>query len=428
MATPKYALSPPSSRHNGPHSCVVGTSGGYMVEMCGSGCVRRLEWARALECYTRDLLHSRRAITAERAPTLRPSHHAPYHEDAAHPRTRLMPFITYSRASHGFLAWPSPNPSSARPLSLGADTSVGPMPPRVSRAHGCQVDVPTWDYAMLAGDEDDTSGGASDTDEMAVDPTRDEEEGSEYVPDGCISTSDGTHSQTLDVNASEEDDLWADDHQDDHVDDDEEGDELRSADDGEGGVTDLVMHGLTCNPDVPLPLNGLVSPFPLEGHTYVPGTMDDLISVTCRLAQNFVSQGWATKEGASKSQIPLEDVLGVMYGSVDVFSRRTIAWEPVSAEEGDLDHPPGTSRPDVHTSATQGVVKPDSVMANRAPGALGKDEALWELVYFFDNMDNPTGTPRKETGDPCFTRQHLVAMFMDLICEQGGRLELVVTD
>ncbi|KAF8574379.1 hypothetical protein K439DRAFT_1624359 [Ramaria rubella] len=187
------------------------------------------------------------------------------------------------------------------------------------------------------------------------------------------------------------------------------------------------MRRLACNADVPLPLDRLVSPFPLEGHTYVPGTMDDLISVTCRLAQNFASQGWVTKEGASKSQIPLEDVLGVMYGSVDVFSRRTVAWEPVSAEEGDLNHSPGTSRPDTCASATQGVVKPDRATANRAPGALGKDEVLWELVYFFDNMDNPAGTPRKETGDPHFTRQHLVATFMDLICEQGGRLELVVT-
>ncbi|KAF8581551.1 hypothetical protein K439DRAFT_1618921 [Ramaria rubella] len=148
--------------------------------------------------------------------------------------------------------------------------------------------------------------------------------------------------------------------------------------------------------------------------------MDDLISVTCHLAQNFASQGWATKEGASKSQIPLEDVLGVMYGSVDVFSRHTIAWEPVSAEEGNLDHPPGTSRPDTCASATQGVVKPDRATANRAPGAPGKDEALWELMYFFDNMDNPAGAPRKETGDPRFTRQHLVATFMDLILFARG--------
>ncbi|KAF8587483.1 hypothetical protein K439DRAFT_1614276 [Ramaria rubella] len=136
---------------------------------------------------------------------------------------------------------------------------------------------------------------------------------------------------------------------------------------------------------------------------YVPGTMDDLISVTCHLAQNFASQGWVTKEGASKSQIPLQDVLGVMYGSVDVFSQHTIAWEPVSAEEGDIDHPPGTSRPDVRSSATQGMVKPDRVMANHAPRAPGKDEALWELMYFFDNMDTPAGAPCKETGDPCFT-------------------------
>ncbi|KAF8577008.1 hypothetical protein K439DRAFT_1622426 [Ramaria rubella] len=143
--------------------------------------------------------------------------------------------------------------------------------------------------------------------------------------------------------------------------------------------------------------------------------MDDLISVTCRLAQNFASQGWVTKGGASKSQILLEDVLGVMYGSVDVFSRCTVAWELVSTEEGNLDHPPGTSRPDVHASATQGVVKLDRATANRAPGALGKDEALWELVYFFNNMDNPAGAPCKETGDPRFTRQHLVATFMDLI-------------
>ncbi|KAF8576629.1 hypothetical protein K439DRAFT_1622705 [Ramaria rubella] len=288
---------------------------------------------------------------------------------------------------------PSPHPSSARPPSLGADTSAGPMPPCTSGACGCQVNVPTWDYAMSAGDEDDTSGGASDTHEMAVDPTRDEEEGSEYLPDGHVSTSDGMHSQTLDANASEEDDLWADDHQDDRMVDDEEGDELRC----------------------PLPLDGLVSLFPLEGHTYVPGTMDDLIRVTCCLAQNFASQGWATKEGASKSQILLEDVLGVMYGSVDVFSRHTVAWEPVSVEEGDLDHPPGTSRPDTRASATQGVVKPDRATANRAPRAPGKDEALWELVYFFDNMDNPAGAPCKETGDPRFTRQHLVATFMDLI-------------
>ncbi|KAF8575287.1 hypothetical protein K439DRAFT_1623705 [Ramaria rubella] len=104
--------------------------------------------------------------------------------------------------------------------------------------------------------------------------------------------------------------------------------------------------------------------------------MDDLISVTCRLAQNFTSQGWATKEGVSKSQIPLEDVLGVMYGSVDVFSWRTVTWEPVSVEEGDLDHPPGTLRPDACASATQGMVKPDRATANRAPRALGKDEAL----------------------------------------------------
>ncbi|KAF8585744.1 hypothetical protein K439DRAFT_1615748 [Ramaria rubella] len=299
---------------------------------------------------------------------------------------------------------PSPGPSSARPPSLGADTSAGPMPPRASGARRRQVDVPTWDYAMSAGDEDDTLGGTSDTDEMVVDSTRDEEEGSKYVPDGRVSMSDGMHSQTLDANASEEDDLRADNHQDDCVDDDEEGDELRSADNGEGGVTDLVMHGLACNPDVPLPLDGLVSPFPLEGHTYVPGTMDDLISVTCRLAQNFTSQGWATKEGVSKSQISLEDVLGVMYGSVDVFSQHTVAWE----------------LPDARASATQGVVKPDRVTANRAPGALGKDEALWELVYFFDNMDNPAGAPCKETGDPRFTRQHLVATFMDLILFARG--------
>ncbi|KAF8575772.1 hypothetical protein K439DRAFT_1623343 [Ramaria rubella] len=148
--------------------------------------------------------------------------------------------------------------------------------------------------------------------------------------------------------------------------------------------------------------------------------MDDLISVTCRLAQNFTSQGWATKEGASKSQIPLEDVLGVMYGSVDVFSQCTIAWEPVSAEEGDLDHPPGTSRPDARASATQGVVKPDRATANRAPGAPGKDEALWELVYFFDILENLAGAPRKETGDPRFTQQHLVATFMDLILFARG--------
>ncbi|KAF8574545.1 hypothetical protein K439DRAFT_1624228 [Ramaria rubella] len=148
--------------------------------------------------------------------------------------------------------------------------------------------------------------------------------------------------------------------------------------------------------------------------------MDDLISVTCHLTQNFASQGWATKEGMSKSQIPLQDVLGVMYGSVDVFSRHTVTWEPVSTEEGNLDHPPGTSRPDVHTSATQGMVKPDRATANHAPGALGKDEALWELMYFFDNMDNPTGAPCKETGDPRFTQQHLVATFMDLILFAHG--------
>ncbi|KAF8582587.1 hypothetical protein K439DRAFT_1618119 [Ramaria rubella] len=101
------------------------------------------------------------------------------------------------------------------------------------------------------------------------------------------------------------------------------------------------MCGLACNPDVPLPLNGLVSLFLLEAHTYVPGTMDDLISVTCRLAQNFASQGWATKEGTSKSQILLQDVLGVMYGSVDMFSWRTIAWEPV----------PLAKKPPLHTTA-----------------------------------------------------------------------------
>ncbi|KAF8582138.1 hypothetical protein K439DRAFT_1618521 [Ramaria rubella] len=299
---------------------------------------------------------------------------------------------------------PSPDPSSAHPPSLGTDTFAGPMPPCASRARRRQVDVPTWEHAMSAGDEDDTSGGVSDTNEMAVDPMRDEEEGSEYVPDGCVSTSDGMHLQTLDANASEEDDLWADDHQDDCVDDDEEGDELRLADDGEGSVTDLATCGLACDPDVPLPLDGLVSLFPLEGHTYIPGTMDDLISVTCRLMQNFASQGWATKEGVSKSQIPLQDVLGVMYGSVDMFSR----------------HPPGTSRPDARALATQGVVKPDRVTANCAPRAPGKDEALWELVYFFDNMDNPAGAPRKETGDPRFTRQHLVATFMDLILFTRG--------
>ncbi|KAF8586491.1 hypothetical protein K439DRAFT_1615035 [Ramaria rubella] len=143
--------------------------------------------------------------------------------------------------------------------------------------------------------------------------------------------------------------------------------------------------------------------------------MDDLISVTCHLTQKFASQGWATKEGASKSQILLQDVLGAMYGSVDVFSRRTVAWEPVSTEEGDLNHPPRTLRPDARTSATQGVVKPDRATANCAPRAPGKDEALWELVYFFDNMDNPAGAPGKETGDPCFTQQHLVATLMDLI-------------
>ncbi|KAF8573150.1 hypothetical protein K439DRAFT_1625269 [Ramaria rubella] len=108
------------------------------------------------------------------------------------------------------------------------------------------------------------------------------------------------------------------------------------------------------------------------------------------------------------------------YGSVDVFSQCTVAWEPVSAEESDLNHPPGTSRPDVRASATQGVVKPDRATANHAPGAPGKDEALWELVYFFDNMDNPTGAPRKETGDPHFTHQHLVATFMDLILFAHG--------
>ncbi|KAF8573579.1 hypothetical protein K439DRAFT_1624979 [Ramaria rubella] len=277
--------------------------------------------------------------STECAPTLRPSHHTPYHEDAAHPRTRLMPFITYSRASHGFLARPSPDPLSAHPLSLGADTSAGPMPPRTSGAHGLQVDVPTWYHAMSAGDEDNTSRGVIDTDEMAVDPTRDEEEGSKYVPDGCVLMSDGMHSQRLDANASEEDNLQADNHQDNRVDDDEVSDELRSTDDGEGSVTDLATCGLACNPDVPLPLNGLVILFLLEAHTYIPGTMDDLISVTCRLAQNFASQGWATKEGTSKSQILLQDVLGVM--AVWTCSPgHTITWEPVSAEEGDLDHPP----------------------------------------------------------------------------------------
>ncbi|KAF8572809.1 hypothetical protein K439DRAFT_1625516 [Ramaria rubella] len=187
------------------------------------------------------------------------------------------------------------------------------MPPRASGVCGRQVDVLTWDHAMSAGDEDDTSGGTSDTDEMVVDPMRDEEEGSKYVSDGRISTSDGTRSQTLDANASEEDNLRADNHQDDRVDDNEEGDKLRSADDGEGGVTDLAMRGLACDADVPLPLNGLVSLFPLEGHTYVPGTMDDLISVTCHLVQNFASQGGMIKEGTSKSQILLQDVLGAMY-------------------------------------------------------------------------------------------------------------------
>ncbi|KAF8572837.1 hypothetical protein K439DRAFT_1625497, partial [Ramaria rubella] len=108
------------------------------------------------------------------------------------------------------------------------------------------------------------------------------------------------------------------------------------------------------------------------------------------------------------------------YGSVDVFSQHTVTWELVSTEEGDLDHPPGTSRPDVHASATQGVVKLDRAKANRAPRALGKDEALWELVNFFDNMDNPAGAPHKETGDPRFMRQHLVAMFMDLILFTHG--------
>ncbi|KAF8575433.1 hypothetical protein K439DRAFT_1623608 [Ramaria rubella] len=103
-----------------------------------------------------------------------------------------------------------------------------------------------------------------------------------------------------------------------------------------------------------------------------------------------------------------------------MFSRVTVAWEPVSAEEGDLDHPPGTSRPDACASATQGVVKPDRATANRAPRALGKDEVLWELVYFFNNMDNPAGAPRKETGDPRFTRQHLVVTFMDLILFARG--------
>ncbi|KAF8575705.1 hypothetical protein K439DRAFT_1623395 [Ramaria rubella] len=392
-----------------------------MLIICTLTPVVTTQWAPLLRrghiwgIYGRDV-----QVSAERAPTLRPSHHAPYHEDTACPRTRLMPFITYSRESHGFLARPSPNPSSAHPPSLGADTSVGPMPPRTSRTHRHQVDILTWDHTMSAGDEDDTSGGVSDTNEMAVDPMRDEEEGRKYIPDGHISMSDGMCSQTLDANASEEDDLQADNHQDDRVDDDEEGDELRSADDGEGGVMDLAMCRLACDPDVSLPLNGLVSPFPLEGHTYVPGTMDYLISVTCYLAQNFASQGWATKEGASKSQIPLQDVLGVMYGSVDVFSWRTVAWEPVSVEEGDLNHLPGTSRPDMRASATQGVVKPDRAMANHAPRAPGKDEVLWELVYFFDNMDNPAGTPCKETGDPHFTRQHLVVMFMDLILFAHG--------
>ncbi|KAF8577492.1 hypothetical protein K439DRAFT_1622087 [Ramaria rubella] len=298
---------------------------------------------------------------------------------------------------------PSPDPLSACPPSLGADTSAGPMPPRVFGACGHQVDIPTLDHAMSAGDEDNTSGGVSDADEMAVDPTRNEE-GSKYILDGHVSMLDGMRSQTLDANASEEDDLQADDHQDDCVDDNEEGNELRSADNGEGGVTDLATHGLTCDPDVPLPLNGLVSPFPLEGHTYVPGTMDDLISVTCHLAQNFASQGWVTKEGTSKSQIPLQDVLGVMYGSVDVFSRHTITWEPVSVEEGDLDHPPGTSRPDACASATEGVVKPDRATANHAPGPQGRMRRCGSSC-----------TPCTETGDPHFTRQHLVAMFMDLI-------------
>ncbi|KAF8585757.1 hypothetical protein K439DRAFT_1615646 [Ramaria rubella] len=119
------------------------------------------------------------------------------------------------------------------------------------------------------------------------------------------------------------------------------------------------------------------------------------------------------------------------YGSVDVFSRRTVAWEPVSVEEGDLDHPPRTSRPDARALATQGVVKPNRATANRAPGALGKDEVLWELVYFFDNMDNPAvfvrglAAPRAhlpsrayEALAPSLTVPHPTQFFQG-IAEQG---------
>ncbi|KAF8587250.1 hypothetical protein K439DRAFT_1614537 [Ramaria rubella] len=143
--------------------------------------------------------------------------------------------------------------------------------------------------------------------------------------------------------------------------------------------------------------------------------MDDLISVTCHLAQNFTSQGWVTKEG---------DVLGVM--AVWTCSPSVPSPGSWQARRRAISTTPPEHRGQTHrASATQGVVKldramagvvkPDRATANCAPGAPGKDEALWELVYFFDNMDNPAGTPRKQTGDPHFTRQHLVATFMDLI-------------
>ncbi|KAF8572777.1 hypothetical protein K439DRAFT_1625540 [Ramaria rubella] len=213
---------------------------------------------------------------------------------------------------------------------------------------------------------------------MAVDPTKDEEDGSEYIPDGRVLTLDGTHSQTLDVNASEEDDLRADDYQDDRVDDDEKGDKLRSADDGGGSVTDLVTRGLAC----------------IGGPHVSP-------AASCKI---LLHKDGRPRRAHEQEPNPVAGCPGG-YGSVDVFSQRTVAWE---------------LRPDAHASATQGVVKLDRVTANRSPGAPGKDEVLWELMYFFNNMDNPTGAPRKETGDPRFTRQHLVVTFMDLILFAHG--------
>ncbi|KAF8582881.1 hypothetical protein K439DRAFT_1617922 [Ramaria rubella] len=114
-------------------------------------------------------------------------------------------------------------------------------------------------------------------------------------------------------------------------DDDEEGDELRSADDGEGGVTDLATRRLTCNADVPLPSTDWCHLLPCTKFRFT--RMGD--------------QG-----GHEQEPNPVGGCPGG-YGSVDMFSRVTVAWEPVSAEEGDLDHPPGTSRPDACASATQ---------------------------------------------------------------------------